>query len=437
MQLLFCCCDSGGGIAMRKTTRNKLMAVLMCACIGSTCMPVGTAYAKNSDTIKLGCLEDLSGDFSLVGTQKEHGAELAVAEINEAGGLLGKQIELVAPDCQSSNTVYQDMAKKLVLQDQVAAIMGCYSSASREAVRPFIEQNNALLFYNNQYEGGVASHNVFCTGDVPEHQIVPLAKSMVDMFGKKAYIIAADYNFGQISADWFEKEVVKDGGEIVGEEFIPLNVSQFSSTIANIQDAQPDFLVTLLVGSAQSSFYEQWEKSGIEGLPMASTVNIAQGYEHKRFDPPALANMYVTASYVEEVDTDASNDFKERWRKMFPDEPYIGMEAEAEYTGVYLWAKAVEEAGTTDVEDVIAALESGDISYDAPSGLVTVDPATHHCIRDVYLLKCDEEHTVSVVEKYDQIKPDWLSSSLGIDLTKSAPNAQYTPLDETGSTEAE
>lgn len=323
--------------------KKKMLAVMMTMCmIGSMITGCGSSAAGvgqtektadegtsgagavsqavdggSGDVIKLGQLEDASGEFSLVGNQKIHAAQLAVSEINEAGGVLGKQIELISPDCQSDNTVYQDMAKKLILEDQVAAIMGCYSSASREAIRPIIEQNNALLFYNNQYEGGVASHNVFCTGDVPEHQIVPLTKTMLEKFGKKGYIIAADYNFGQISADWFKKTIEENGGEVVGEEFIPLEVSQFSSTIANIQDAKPDFLVTLLIGTAQSSFYEQWAKSGIKDPPMASTVNIAQSYEHLRFDPPALANMYVTASYVQEVDTPASNEFKEKWLAMF------------------------------------------------------------------------------------------------------------------------
>lgn len=384
---------------------------------------------SSSDPIKLGVLEDQSGDFSLVGTQKYHAVQLAVDEINKSGGVLGRQIEIVAPDTQSDNTKFQEMAKKLILEDEVAAIMGCYSSASREAIRPIVEENNALLFYNNQYEGGVASHNVFCTGAIPDHQITTLMQAMIEKYGPRIYTIAADYNFGQISADWVKDTVEENGGEIVGEEFIPLTVSQFSSTISKIQQAKPDVLVTLLVGTAQSSFYEQWATSGIKGLPMATTVNIAQAYEHKRFKAPALANMYVTATYMEELDTPESNEFKDKWHEMFPDEPYIGMEAEAEYSGVYLWKEAVEKAGTTEVEAVIKALESG-ISFDGPAGPVTIDGATHHAIRNVYLAKCDENHNITFEDQWEGIKPDWLSKVKGIDLTKEAPNEQYTPLDE-------
>lgn len=388
-----------------------------------------SASSDGGDTVKIAVIEDISGDNSLVGTQKYHGAQLAISEINEAGGILGKQIEMIFCDGQSDNNVYQEMFNKVILEDEVDAIMGCYTSASREAVRPIVEENNALLFYNNQYEGGVASHNVFCTGAIPEHQITTLMQGMIEEYGPKVYIIAADYNFGQISAMWVEQEIANNGGELVGEEFIPLEVSQFSSTIANIQAAQPDVLVTLLVGTAQSSFYEQWGTSGIEGCPMATTVNIAQGYEHLRFNPPALENMYVTATYVEELDTDASNAFKDRWHAMFPDEPYIGMEAEAEYTGVYLYKAAVEKAGTTDVEAVITALESGEISYDGPGGTVTVDGATHHAVRDVYLFSCDASHTLHLEKTWNAVQPDWLSVTKGIDLRTDAPNEQYTPLD--------
>lgn len=404
-----------------------IAAALTFTACGST--GANESGSSDSDTIKIAVLEDTSGDNSLVGVQKYHGAQLAIEEINESGGILGKQVEMIFSDCQSNNNVYQEMANKVIPEDQVDVIMGCYTSASREAIRPIVEENNALLFYNNQYEGGVASHNVFCTGAVPEHQITTLMEGMIKEYGPKVYIIAADYNFGQISAMWVEQEIQNNGGELVGEEFIPLEVSQFSSTIANIQAAQPDVLVTLLVGTAQSSFYEQWGTSGIEGCPMASTVNIAQGYEHLRFNPPALENMYVTATYVEELDTPASNDFKDRWHAMFPDEPYIGMEAEAEYTGVYLYKAAVEKAGTTDVEAVIDALESGEISFDGPAGTVTIDGATHHAIRNVYLFKCNADHSLTLEETWEAVKPDWLSSVMGIDLRVEAPNEQYTPLD--------
>lgn len=390
----------------------------------------GTPASKpENGPIKLGILEDRSGDFALVGIQKYHAAQLAVEEINKAGGLLGRQIEIIAPDTQSDNQRYQEMARKLILEDKVDVIMGGFTSASREAIRPIMEQNKMLYFYNNQYEGGVASKYTFATGAVPEHQVVPLIKAMIKQYGPRLYTIAADYNFGQITADWVKKTAEENGGQIIGQEFIPLGVSQFSSTISKIQQAKPDVLVTLLVGVPQSSFYEQWAKSGIKGLPMATTVNMAQAYEHKRFKPPALANMYVTAPFMEELDMPEAKAFVKKWREKFPDEPYIGMEAEAEYTGIYLWAESVKKAGTVEKEAVIKALETG-ISVNAPSGKVTIDPKTHHAIKNVYLVHADENHKITFPQKWENVVPDWLSKEKGVDLTKKADNKQYTPLDK-------
>src|SRR5699024_1115840 len=231
------------------------------------------------------------------------------------------------------------------------------------------EDNEMLYFYNNQYEGGVASKYTFPTGAVPEHQVMTVMEYMIDNYGDKVYTIAADYNFGQITADWVRVATEELGGEILGEEFIPLGESQFNSSINKIQQVNPDFLVVLLTGEKQSSFYEQWNTQGITDLPMATTINMAQQYEHIRTEAPALAHMHVAAPFMEELYTPEAQEFVDKFRAKFPDDDYVGMEAEAQYTGVYLWAKAVEQAGTTDVDAVIEQLESG-LSWEAPSGNV-------------------------------------------------------------------
>lgn len=379
--------------------------------------------------IKVGVLEDRSGECALLGVQKVHAYELAAKEINESGGIGGKQIELVEVDPATDNTKYQELAKQLILEENVDVIMGCITSASREAVRPIVEENGSLLFYNQQYEGGVASHNVFCTGLVPEHQVIPLVKGMLEEYGSKMYIVAADYNFGQITSQWMVKEVEANGGEIVGQEFIPMGNTQFSSVISNIQQAKPDILCVLAAGASQTAFFEQWSTSGIEGLPMCTTVNIAQMYEHKQFAPPALANMHVCANYVEELQTEDAKAFTDKMYAMFPDDAYFGMEAAAAYEGLYLWKAAVELAGTTEKEAVIAALESGITLEHMPSGTVTLNGDTHHCTKDIWLIRCDEKHELHFDREFEQVVPDWLSKERGIDLKTEAPNEQYTPLD--------
>jgi len=419
---------------MQKKTKGYIallllvtFTMLLAACNSESSSDGGEA---GDGPIKLGILEDQSGDFSLVGIQKLQAAQLAVSEINGNGGLLGRQIEIVAPDTQSDNNRYQEMARKLILEDKVDVIMGGFSSASREAIRPIMEQNEMLYFYNNQYEGGVASKYTFATGAVPEHQVATLIEAMIEEYGPRIYTIAADYNFGQITADWVRTVAEAQGGEIVNEEFIPLGVSQFSSTISRIKAANPDVLVTLLVGQEQSSFYGQWALEGNTSIPMATTVNMAQAYEHKRFEAPALANMYVTAPFMEELAEidEKAKEFVDNFYAMFPNAQYVGMEAEAQYTGVYLWAKAVEQAGTTETHAVIEALESG-ISVEAPSGTVSIHPETHHAIKDVYLVYSDTNHVITFPRKWDAIVPDWLSTERNVDLTTKDEFTQYTPID--------
>nr|WP_192458840.1 urea ABC transporter substrate-binding protein [Musicola keenii] len=375
--------------------------------------------------IKIGLLEDASGNFALPVIPKIHATELAIEEINAKGGILGRPVELIKYDTQSDNTRFQQMARRLIKNDKVDVIFGAFSSASREAIRPIMDKEKQLYWYNNQYEGGVCDSNVFVTGAVPEQQFSTLLPWMMEKYGKRVYTIAADYNFGQISAEWVRKIVKENGGTMVGEEFIPLSVSQFGQTIQNIQKAKPDFVVTLLVGTNQSSYYEQQAAAKLN-LPMASSVNVGQAYEHKRFKPPALKDMYVTANYIEEVDSPASNDFKKRFRAKFPDEPYINQEAANAYDAVYLYKLAVEKANSVDQVAVRKALESGDICTDGPSGKVCIDPKSHHLSHTIYLAHVRDDHSVEIPKVWPDIKPYWLGEA-GCNLPVKPDTSQYTP----------
>tara|TARA_B100000965_G_C19580824_1_gene753435 strand:- start:985 stop:2220 length:1236 start_codon:yes stop_codon:yes gene_type:complete len=385
-----------------------------------------------ADTIKLGILEDETGNFAIAVVPKIHAYELAVKEINAAGGVLGKKLEIVRYDTQSDNRRFQEFARRLIKKDKVDVVFGAFSSASRESIRGIMEKNKMLYFYNNQYEGGVCSKTTFMTGAVPEQQFSTLVPWMMDKYGKNVYTIAADYNFGQISAEWVRQIVKEAGGTMVGEEFIPLDVSQYSQTIQKIQKAKPDVLMTLLVGAKQASFYEQQASAGLN-IPMATSINVGQAYEHRRFAPPALENMYVTVNYIEEVHDviksgefhDKSKDYVKRFRALYPNEPYINMESANAYNAIYMYSKAVEKAGTTDTMKVVAALESG-ISHDGPSGVVTMDPKSHHGSHTIFLVEVGKGHKVSIPKIWKDIKPYWLGDS-GCDLANKADYSQYTP----------
>lgn len=456
------------------------------ACTGEQ-QPGGSAQTlearagSKSGPIKVGVLEDRSGNFALFGIPKYDGALLAVEEINngftcadtkgglgvyartapkpptqtiektidrggslsqegvvyrevddylvESGesGLLGREVTIVAPDPQSDNERYQSLGRRLVLDEKVDVLFAAFASAEREAIRPVMDELKQLYFYNNQYEGGVADKYTFCTGAVPEQQIIPVMQYMIENFGPNFYTLAADYNFGQLSAAWSRAMAPILGGTVVKEEFIPLEVSQFSDVISRVQRADPDWLLMYITGENHSSYYPQANSAGLR-IPMGSSINIAQGYEHLRFDPPALSGLHVTTNWMEELPTPRAKKFVERWRTKFPDEPYIAQEAETEYIAVHLWATAVRLAGTTDQTAVIEALESG-IGMETPEGLVFMDPATHHLTHPIRLARADDNHNITFVHEWAEIEP-WWTRRLGVNLVRNFEFKQYTPQED-------
>lgn len=400
---------------------NKIRRIAI-AC--ALTLPVSMAVMA-ADPVKLGLLEDQSGNFSLAVIPKIHATQLAIDEINAKGGILGRPIKLIHYDTQSDNTKFQEFARRLIQTDKPDVIFGAFSSASREAIRPIMDKAKQLYFYNNQYEGGVCDSNVFVTGAVPEQQFSTLVPWLMEKYGKRVYTIAADYNFGQISAEWVRKIVKENGGTMVGEEFIPLSVNQFGQTIQNIQKVKPDFVMTLLVGNLQSAYFEQQAAANLN-LPMGSSIQVGQAYEHKRFKPPALKNMYVTPNYIEEVDSPASNDFKKRFRAKYPDEPYISQEAANAYDAVYIYKAAVEKAKSTDMVAVRKALEGGDICTSGPQGKVCMDPKSHHMSHTIYLAHVQDDHSIKFPKVWNDIKPYWLGEA-GCNLAAKADYSQYTP----------
>ena len=333
------------------------------------------ASAFAAEPIKLGLIEDISGDLATYGIPKLHGSLLAVDEINKAGGIMGRPIAMTHLDPQGDNARYQEFARRFLDKDQVDVLIGGETSASREAIRPIVDKHDVPYFYTNQYEGGVCDAHEFSTGAIPEQQFSTLIPYMVKTFGPKSYVIAADYNFGQLSAEW-NRSILKQpdvNGTVVGEEFIPLGVSQFAQTIQNIQKAKPDWLLTINVGDAQDSFFEQAAAAKLN-LPMGSSIKIMLGFEHKRFKPPALNNMHAAANWFEELNTPAAEDFKKRWHAMFPNEPYINDMGYNAYVTIYLYKEMVERAKSTKLDDLRKVVDKGDLCIDAPEGNICMDP---------------------------------------------------------------
>ena len=422
---------------LRKILKAGLcLSAAMSIAFGMTACGSSSGSDSGSDTIRVGVLTDLTGSLADYGIGVTSGYKLAADEINSSGGINGKQIEFVTYDCKGDNNVYQEMARKVCLEDNVAVVFGGVTSASSEAIRPIMEENEKIYFYDVQYEGGVASHYTFCTGLIPEQQIDPMIEYLLgdDRYpNAKCYILAADYNFGQISTQWAEKAIEANGGTVVGEEYIPMDVSQFASTIANVSAAKPDVIISFLVGD-QASFYEQWHNEGIVGTPIATSVACVNTYDHKKFAAPIMENVYVIGDYTEEVQTDPAKEFTKKFREKFSESevPYVGITPEGAYTSLYLYKEGVEKAGTTETEAVISALESG-ITFDAPSGKVVLNGDDHHTTRDVVLFRVDENNVMNPIKTFTGIRSNYISGTKGVNLAelgKGAPNTQFEPIND-------
>ena len=404
--------------------RSTWLALALTAALGA----VAPAFAQE-DPIKICVIDDASGDFAPAVIPKTFGAALAVDEINAAGGVLGRELELIKYDGQSDVRRHQEFAQKCILDDEADVVMAGYTSSQREAARAAATENGVIFWHNNQGEGGIADKYSFFTGPIPEQQILTGIKYMIEKYGPRMYVLAADYGFGQVSALWTRAAAGLYGGEIVGEEFIPLGNSEFSSSIQNVQQSKPDFMVHYLVGANQGQFYPQAQAAGLE-IPAVSTVNLQQGFEHLRFPVPALKDLYVPVAYIEElgqVDGDAKA-FNDAIRAKFSDIEYVNQPARCAYVAVNLMAKAWEKAGTTDPDATVTALESG-LSFEAPEGRVFLDPATHHLTMTIRMAQVQDDHSIAFVEDFGPIEPWWLRK-LGVNLVRQNDAKQYLPWDD-------
>jgi urea transport system substrate-binding protein len=363
--------------------------------------------AGAQETITVGSILDATGPINVYGVPMIDATKMAIDDINANGGVLGKQLELVEYDGQSDNAKYSEFANQLILKDKAAVIMGGITSASREAIRPLMDRNNQLYFYNEQYEGGVCDKLVFATGVVPEQQISTLLPWAIENYGPKIYTIAADYNYGQISADWVKVYAAENGAEVVGEEFIPLDVTDFSSTLSKIQEEQPDLVFSLLVGGNHIAFYRQWAAAGLKETYPVVSPTFGLGNEHVTLAPEEGEGIVVSYPYYQELDNPTNQAFVEMWHERYgADYPYITDSANVVWTGWHLWAMAVEKAGSLETDAVIAALESG-LEFDAPEGKVTLDPQSHHLVHNVHIAKVNANQGFDILESFEGVAPTW------------------------------
>ncbi|CAN7441250.1 transporter substrate-binding protein [Variovorax sp. LjRoot290] len=391
--------------------------------LAGTTGPLLPLAALAADEMLIGSIHDLSGGLDIYGKPMADCLTLAVEEQNAAGGLLGKKLKLMSYDPQSNMQMYAQFAQQAALKDKVAVLHGGITSASREVIRPVLDRYRTVYFYNTQYEGGVCDRNTFCTGVTPAQTVAKLVPYAMSKWGKKVYVVAADYNYGQITSQWVKKFVQDNGGSVASIDFFPLDVTNFGPTISKIEAAKPDMVVSALVGGAHISFYRQWAAAGLQKkIPLASTT-FAGGNEHIVLSPAETDGFLVSYNYFQNLDSPDNKAFKERFYKRFgKDYPNITELAMGTYQGFKLWAEGVRKAGTLDRNKLLDALESG-ISIQGPSGKVSLDPATHHCVLNVSIAEVKNKQ-LEIVKTFEQQQPSDTSAVCNL-VKNPKDNQQY------------
>lgn len=404
--LLFSCPKRKRGKIMKKNLSRKLTAMALIATMLCSVTGCGGGQGKNGDTIKVGLLHSMSGSMAISEQAVLDAEKLAIKEINEAGGVLGKTIEYQEEDGASDPSTFATKAEKLVDQDGISTVFGCWTSSSRKAVKSIFEDYNALLFYPVQYEGMESSSNIVYTGAAPNQQIVPAIEYLIDQGYSKFFLIGSDYVFPRTANMIITAQVNAAGLEVVGEEYADMDQTDFAAIIAKIEEAQPDIIINTLNGTSNVSFFKQMsEKNYTSENFMTMSFSIAEE-EVATIGANILKGHMVSWNYYQTTETERNTEFVEAYKGEYGDSRVTSDPVEAAYDAVYLWAAACEKAGSFEVDDVLAAIESGEISMDAPEGTVVLNGSNHHLSKPVRIGQVKEDGLIYEVYATEAVEPD-------------------------------
>jgi urea transport system substrate-binding protein len=367
---------------VRDIERIKLLSVLIAN--GLIASFSGASFADSNiavtaNEVTVGQLHSSTGTMAISETGAIEAEKLAINQINAMGGVLGRKIKVIQEDGASDWPTFSEKAKKLLESDHVAAIFGCWTSASRKAVLPVIERDNGLLYYPTFYEGLEQSKNVVYTGQEATQQVFAgldwVAKTKN---AKTFYLVGSDYIWPRTTMKLARKyiETVLHG-KVVGEEYAALGSTEFGSTINKIRFKKPDVIYAAVVGGSNVSWFKQLKAAGIEGknqtlLTLSVTEDEAQGIGGEN-----LLGFYSAMKYFESLATPVNKDFVAKFHSAWGQTAPIGDVTQAAYEGPWLWKAAVEKAGSFETDKVVKAEESGTITFDAPEGMIYLEP-NHH-----------------------------------------------------------
>lgn len=341
-------------------------------------------FLTHKPSIKVGILHSLTGTMAISEKPVIDAVLLAIEEINASGGILGAKIIPVVADGKSDPDVFQGEAERLIVKENVKAIFGCWTSASRKAVKPIVEKYNSLLFYSVQYEGMEQSPNIIYLGPAPNQQLIPAVKWAYDHLGKKFFLVGSDYIFPRMANQIARDLIGYLGGEVVGEEYTPLGSKNFLNSVKRIKETKPDVILNTINGDSNVAFFEDLHELGAPPVPIMSLsiteneVKAFRGFLEKYFTKDAefifknyLVGSYACWPYFDSIDTAANNSLLKKFSARYGKNYHLADPQVASYYGVYLWSKAVQEGKDIDnARNIVNYLHR--ISVVTPKGILTI-----------------------------------------------------------------
>ncbi|MFG0787020.1 MAG: amino acid ABC transporter substrate-binding protein [Delftia sp.] len=332
-----------------------------------------------NDPVRVGILYSATGTTSTIGQSQLQGAQLAIDEINESGGLLGRELVAVRYDPASTPARYAALAEQLIVRDGINVIFGCYMSSSRKAVIPIVEKWNRLLFYPTLYEGFEFSGNVIYTGAAPNQNSVQLADYMTSSFGARVYLIGSDYIYPYESNRIMGELVMQHpGSDKLGEHYLPLDATErdYAAIMQDVRARQPDFIFSTVVGDSTASLYRAYAEAGFnpQTMPIASLTTSEA--EIAQMGADVAAGHFTAAPYFQSIDSPANARCLARLRQRLGDDCRPNLCWEAAYFQMHLFANAFRQAGSDRIGDLLPHLLGSE--FDAPQGRIRLDPGNHH-----------------------------------------------------------
>jgi len=356
-------------------------------------------HERGSEPWRIGVLFSQTGVTAVIEKSQLRGTLLAIEEVNAAGGVNGRELAPLLYDPGSDPLKFARYARKLMVDDGVTTIFGCYTSSSRKAVLPIVERRNGLLWYPTLYEGFEYSPNFIYTGAAPNQNSIELASFLLKEYGSRFFFVGSDYIYPRES-NRIMREVLHDqGGTVVGEHYLDLRAGplDFKPVMREIREASPDVIFSTVVGDGTAYLYQAYADAGLDPavLPIASLTTSEAEVKLMGND---VASGHVTAApYFEGVAGSANEAFVRRYKARFGSDEPTNMCVEAAYFQVHIFARALAEVNSLDT-DLLRPMVLGS-KFDAPQGEVCIDNTSNHTDLWVRIGKVDARGAFAILRE--------------------------------------